>query len=142
MVRYSVESVLCTAIESWVTIISMVAAGYLNSSAELAGLGLAYSCVWILMFTIANGFSGALDSFVCHIYGRKDYYLTGEYFNAGLFLLTVVYGFEIIFYVNSEWVFLALGQPAESSKIAALYLSKNCESICKFLSCFTIDSRS
>ena len=100
--------------------ITLIYAGHLDDSVNVAVIGLASTTTRITMGSILSGINSAQDTLTSQSYGAKNLRLCGIYLNRGSFVLFVAFLIlGMIPAVFAENIFVALRFDPEVSKLTA-----------------------
>ena len=88
----------------------------------LAGLGLGSLTCGILLISIGSCFAMVMSSLVAPAFGAKKLRLCVVYLNRQIFLNIVIFAINLIPIFFIEYIFKALGQDPEVSKLASQFV--------------------
>ncbi|XP_031264576.1 protein DETOXIFICATION 53-like [Pistacia vera] len=101
--------------------ISMLFLGHLGRT-ELAGGSLALGCANITGVSVIKGLAIGMDPICGQAYGAKRFSVLSQIYQKALCLLLLVSVFISLFWLNTEPIFLRLGQHPDISKVANSYM--------------------
>ena len=118
----SIPSIIAMIIEYSMFSLNIIFVGFLNDPAIMSGCGLGGMTANILVFSFGVGMWGGIDTLVSQAYGRKDYDLCKVYLNVSRIIMALLFIPQVILLCFSEDLFILIGQPEESAKVASKYL--------------------
>ena len=96
--------------------------GRLSNPDYIAGVGLGFVTANFLCLSIAIGMAGGIETLASHAFGSKNNYLAGKYFQRAQVVITVIFLFQLIVFINIESILVFIGQSEETSKYAAMFI--------------------
>ena len=118
----SIPSIIGMIIEYSLFSLNIIFVGFLNDPAIMSGCGLGGMTANILVFLPGIGMWGGIDTLVSQAYGRKDYDLCKVYLNVSRIIMALLFIPQMILLCFSKDLFILIGQPEESTKVASKYL--------------------
>ena len=118
----SIPSIIAMIIEYSMFSLNIIFVGFLNDPAIMSGCGLGGITANILVFSFGIGMCGGIDTLVSQAYGRKDYDLCKVYLNVSKIIMALLFIPQLILLCFSKDLFILIGQPEESAKVASKYL--------------------
>ena len=144
LVKYSVPASLGMIIRNGMDIVSWMFIGHLDNSDYISGIGLGLFFTYVFFRSQAVGLGGGIETLWSQAFGAKNKYLAGVFYNSSQIIITILFLFQLIVFVNSEKLLLLVGQPEASAHYAAqmiilylpgLYFTCTLELFRKYLSC-------
>ncbi|GLJ29466.1 hypothetical protein SUGI_0580830 [Cryptomeria japonica] len=119
--KIAVPMILTNIFQYAINLVSLMFAGHLGEL-ELAGAALASSWAVVTGQVIMVGLTGALETLCGQAYGAREYLMLGVYLQASMIVTFVCAIFVTIFWLYSEPIFILMGQRADVSVMASIYL--------------------
>ena len=89
--KISLPVVLASLIYTGTDTINLLFVGSFNDKELISGIGLAYSCINLMGFTIIIGLNSTIDTLVSNAGGAGNLYLCGVYLNRARFVMTLFF---------------------------------------------------
>ena len=122
VIKCFIPSFLSLYIEFGVYFSNVLFSGFIGDASFISGWGLGLMANNLIVFSFGVGLCGAIDTLVSQAFGRKDFIMCGVLLNSSRIIITILFVPQMIVLLFSEQIFIAMGLPEESSKIAFIYI--------------------
>ena len=122
VIKWFIPSTLSLYIEFGVYFTNVLFSGLIGDASFISGWGLGLMANNLVVFSFGVGLCGAIDTLVSQAYGRKDFIMWEVLLNSSRIIITILFVPQMIVLLFSEQIFIAMGLPEESSKIAFIYI--------------------
>ena len=96
--------------------------GRLDDPDYIAGVGLGYTTANILSLSIAIGMAGGIETLASQAFGSNNNYLAGKYLHRAQIVITVIFLFQLILFLNIDTILIFIGQSESTSRYAAMFI--------------------
>ena len=122
VIKRFLPSSLALLIEYSILVLNFTFIAINSDPITTSGCSLGNATINILVFSVGSGFWGGIDTLVSQAFGRKDYYLCGVYLNTSRVVTLALNCVQMILLLNSETLFIWLGQEQATASVAATYM--------------------
>ena len=95
---------------------------FLDDPDYIAGVGLGYTTANILSLSVAIGMAGGVETLASQAFGSNNNYLAGKYLHRAQIVITVVFLFQLIVFLNIDTILMFIGQSEATSRYAATFI--------------------